>query len=221
MALGVLLILLWTSGFFPEFLQPSAASILLVKPIPRWALLVGKYLGVVGFMMAQTMIFVIGTWLALGSRTGVWSPNYLITIPIVVVYFAILFSVMTLIAVLSRNTVVSIVGTFLFWAVTAGLAQGRHELAAQPAQDVSQSHAAVVERGIVEVGYWVLPKTVDLTYLLHNLLTPRGKSPPLIPLLQALEKKNEFHPELSMISSLLFGVVTLGLAAERFAKADY
>src|SRR5262249_17898211 len=43
-AIGLLLMLLWTSGFLPEFLRPDAASVLLAKPVPRWAVLVGKYL---------------------------------------------------------------------------------------------------------------------------------------------------------------------------------
>src|SRR5437868_4364666 len=33
-AMGILLVLLWTSGFFPEFLEPDAASVLLAKPVP-------------------------------------------------------------------------------------------------------------------------------------------------------------------------------------------
>src|SRR5581483_10781747 len=41
-ALGVLLALVWTAGFLPTFLEPSAASVLLAKPVPRWSLLAGK-----------------------------------------------------------------------------------------------------------------------------------------------------------------------------------
>ena len=39
---GTLLLLASTAGFLPEFLRPGAASILLAKPVPRWALLAGK-----------------------------------------------------------------------------------------------------------------------------------------------------------------------------------
>src|SRR5690606_27075805 len=44
---GVLLVLIWTAGFLPAFLEPASAAVLLAKPVPRWALLAGKYLGVV------------------------------------------------------------------------------------------------------------------------------------------------------------------------------
>src|SRR5262249_55399906 len=43
---GVLLTLIWTAGFLPTFLDPSVSSVLLSKPLPRWGLLVGKYIGV-------------------------------------------------------------------------------------------------------------------------------------------------------------------------------
>ena len=32
--------------------------------------------------------FILGTWLALGVRTGVWSPGYLLAWPLVVTQFA-------------------------------------------------------------------------------------------------------------------------------------
>jgi len=220
-ALGILLVLLWSSGFLPEFVRQDSASVLLAKPVPRWALLVGKYLGVVTFMALQSIVFVGGTWLALGVKTGYWFPNYLLTIPIVVLYFAILFSVMTLLGVWSRSAVISVVGTLLFWAFTAGLTQTRHEQVTRADLNPDRPAPSELARDAVEVSYWVLPKTVDLVYLLHVLLSPPGKALSTVPVLQSLEKQNAFHPEVSLICSLLFGVVVLALAARRFARTDY
>ena len=67
---GLLLALIWTAGFLPDFLQPSSAAILLTKPMPRWGLLLGKFLGVIAFVTAQATLFFVGTWLALGLRTA-------------------------------------------------------------------------------------------------------------------------------------------------------
>ncbi len=207
---------MWTGGFLPEFLHSDAASVLLAKPVPRWALLVGKYLGVVAFMTLQTIVFVGGTWLALGWKTGVWFPGYLYTIPIVVVSFAILFSFMTLLSVWTRSAVVSIVGTLLFWLMCAGVTQTRHEM-------IFRDAPPSIGRNVAETSYWVLPKTVDLVYLLHTLLSPTDGKVKLATdkMLDKLEKQNEFHPGLSVFCSLLFSAVVLGLAARRFATADY
>jgi ABC-type transport system involved in multi-copper enzyme maturation permease subunit len=215
-AFGILLVLLWTSGFLPEFLQAESASVLLAKPVPRWAVLFGKYIGVVAVMAMQTTIFVGGTWLALGLKTGAWFPGYLYTIPVVVACFAILFSCMTLLAVWTRSAVVSVIGTLVFWAVCASVTNYRHELAAQNAP-------ASIRRGLTETGYWILPKTVDLVYVLHTLLSPTEGKIKLAPiqLLEELEERNEFHPELSALCSLLFSGAVLGLGARRFATANY
>src|ERR1019366_4605986 len=34
--IGIVMALVWTAGFVPESLHPSAASVLLAKPVPRW-----------------------------------------------------------------------------------------------------------------------------------------------------------------------------------------
>ena len=80
--LGLLLALVWTAGFVPTFLEPSAASVLLAKPVARWQLLLGKYLGVLTFVGFQVVLFVVLTWLALGVRTDVWDLTYWWCIPL-------------------------------------------------------------------------------------------------------------------------------------------
>jgi ABC-type transport system involved in multi-copper enzyme maturation permease subunit len=45
-------------------------TVLLAKPAPRWAILAGKYLGVVLFVALHATLFVGGTWLGMGVATG-------------------------------------------------------------------------------------------------------------------------------------------------------
>ncbi len=97
--LGLLLTLVWTAGFLPGFLDPRALAVLLAKPISRGSLLLGKYLGVLSFVLVQAAYFVVGTWLALAIRTGVWDTVYLRTIPLLLLHFAIFFSFSLLLAV--------------------------------------------------------------------------------------------------------------------------
>src|SRR5579884_1958025 len=99
-AVGLLLLIVWTSGFLPDFLRPEAATVLLTKPVPRWALLAGKFTGVLLLALAQVSFFVLGTWLALGFATDQWPAGYLFTIPVVTLQFAVLYSVSALLAVL-------------------------------------------------------------------------------------------------------------------------
>jgi ABC-type transport system involved in multi-copper enzyme maturation permease subunit len=115
--LGILLALVWTAGFLPSFLDPSSVTVLLAKPPPRWTLLAGKYVGVLLFLLAQAVLFVGGTWVALGLRTTVWEPAYLLAIPMLLLQFAVFFSFSTFLAVWTRSTVTTVFGSVLFWVI--------------------------------------------------------------------------------------------------------
>ena len=80
-SLGLLLALVWTAGFLPGFLDGRNVSVLLAKPAARWQLLLGKYAGVLCFVMCHATLFVAGTWLVIGARTGVWDAGYLWAAP--------------------------------------------------------------------------------------------------------------------------------------------
>src|ERR1700676_5466462 len=129
--LGLLLTLVWTAGFLPGFLDSRSVSVLLAKPAPRWMLLAGKYLGVLAFVLLHAALFVGGTWLALGLRTQVWDASYLYCIPLLLMHFAVFFSVSLLLAVFTRSTVVCVFGSILFWCIAWGMNYGRHALALQ------------------------------------------------------------------------------------------
>ena len=120
-AVGIVLALVWTAGFLPDFLRPSSATVLLAKPVPRWLLLVGKFLGVVLFVTCHFALFVIGTWAALGFRTGYWPPAYLMGVPLLATQFAVLYGFSALLAVWARNEVICIAGALLCYAVCAAV----------------------------------------------------------------------------------------------------
>jgi ABC-type transport system involved in multi-copper enzyme maturation permease subunit len=210
-AVGLLLVLLWTSGFLPEFLDPRAATVLLAKPVPRWSLLAGKYLGVLAFVAFQASVFVGGTWLALGLATDVWHPAYLLTVPLLVTEFAVLYSVSALLAVWTRSTVVCIFGTLLFWALCSSIDVSRHAAA-------TAEGGAAKARPALEAAYWVLPKPADVVLLLDGVLqSDRHFQGP--PAQQAMQKAVD--PELSLLTSLLFTGAVLGLAGRRFVTREY
>ena len=123
--LGLLLTLIWTAGFLPGFLEARSVAVLLAKPVPRWQLLAGKYLGVLVFVLASVTLFVGGTWLAIGLRTGVWDAAYLYAIPLLVLHFAMFFSVSAVLAVWTQSTVVCVFGSILFWGLAWSINFGR------------------------------------------------------------------------------------------------
>jgi ABC-type transport system involved in multi-copper enzyme maturation permease subunit len=213
---GIILALVWTAGFLPTFLEPNAASILLSKPVPRWSVLVGKYLGVLAFVGFQASLFVAGTWLALGLRTGVWSPAYLLCIPLLLLHFGIFFGSSALVAMCTRSTVASIFGSVLFWLMCWGLNYGRHSFVVNPQlQALSPAF-----RGLVEVLYWLLPKPADLGLVLFDALQA-GSSFSTLFRYETLQTQGAFYPELSVLSSVLFTLGLLAIAGRRLEITDY
>lgn len=213
---GILLALIWTAGFLPTFLETSNASVLLAKPVPRWTLLLGKFLGVLVFVAFQATVLVVGVWLALAIKTSVWDLTCLLAIPILLIHFAVFFSISALLAVTTRSTVACVFGSLLFWFLCFGMNMGRHYVwTLKEMEGLPGSFFA-----LVDVGYWVLPKPADLEVLLTEAL--RAEKDFVEPFdLATLKARGGWYPETSLLASILFGLSILGLAARELVTTDY
>jgi ABC-2 family transporter protein len=112
---AVLVGVIVTSSFIPNMLEKGAVELILAKPVRRPGLLVYKYLGGLVFVLLLTAATVLGVWTAIGVRTGVWATGFLLVIPAVTFYFALLYAVSTLAAVVTRSPVVAILMTCAVW----------------------------------------------------------------------------------------------------------
>ncbi len=215
-AVGTLLLLLWTSGFLPEFLDQRSVTVLLAKPVPRWSLLAGKFVGVLMFVTFQVVLFVGGTWLALAVTTGVWHTAFLLTIPLLVLLFTVLYSVSSVLAVWTRSTVVCLFGTLVFWGVCFGVNHARYA-PYRPAEDGTRPSE---HRPMVEVAYWLLPKPADCVFLLGEAMQSEQHFRP-DPGMTEASKERALVPELSVLTSLFFAFAMLALAGGWFVRQDY
>jgi ABC-type transport system involved in multi-copper enzyme maturation permease subunit len=212
--LGLLLTLVWTAGFLPGFLAPQAAAVLLAKPVPRWGLLAGKYLGVLVFVLAQAVYFVGGTWLALGLRTGIWDAAYLLSIPLLLLQFAVFFGFSLLLAVCFRSTVVCVFGSIAFWGICWAINFGRHAVMAAESVAGFGKFSTLLIR-LTDISYWIFPKPVDLGCLAFDALGAQTYFRPI------LDHAPGTSLGLSVLTSLLFTGYILIAAQRQFAKLDY
>jgi ABC-type transport system involved in multi-copper enzyme maturation permease subunit len=213
---GLLMTLVWTAGFVPAFLEPNAASVLLAKPVARWLLLLGKYLGVVSFVAFQVALFVASTWLALGLRTGVWDTSYWWCVPQVLVQFAIFYGFSVLLAVLTRSTIACVFGSVVYWLLSWGVNYAR--IMVRVVKDSQQLPSITV--ALTDAAYWIFPKPVDAGLMLFNSLDARRDfEKPLI--FKLLEPNGAFSPTLSLVSSFLLTGLLLALAAHELNAIDY
>ncbi|HEV3263860.1 MAG TPA: hypothetical protein VG013_43900 [Gemmataceae bacterium] len=218
---GMLVLLVWTAGFLPAFLEPGSAAVMLTKPVPRWLLLAGKSLGVLTFVAFQEIVFFGGTWLALGVRTGVWSPHYLLCIPLLLLSFAIVYSFSVLMAVCTRSTVACIFGSILFWLICFGMNYGRHTVVAMPYLEADRAPFSSSIQGVTEAAYWILPKPADQVMLLDQALQAGDHFDALPRAFRVVLEHDAFHADLSLLTSLLFSVGLLAVAARQLVTTDY
>jgi ABC-type transport system involved in multi-copper enzyme maturation permease subunit len=141
---AILISVIITAFFIPNMLRKGTVDLLLVKPVHRWSLLLYKFVGGLTFIFLNTSVAVGGVWLALGLRSGIWAPSFLLCIFVITGFFAILYSISTLFAVLTRSPIVAILLTcgiwFLLWLVGLfygigeGVKQEEKRLAARQAE---------------------------------------------------------------------------------------
>jgi hypothetical protein len=213
--IGLLLALIFAAGFIPAFSEPNAALILLAKPIPRWVMFSGKFLGVAIFFSLHAIIFVLGTWIAFGLSTGYWPASYFISLPTLILNFLAFYSFSALLAVMTRNTVACVLGSMAFWFLCAMMNVGRHALIAY---DFEQFSTAA--RFLSDAGYWIFPKPADAVAILYDALN----SQPLATRFEdfgRLQSAGAFHPVLSLASSLIFPLLVVPLAAYELETIDY
>jgi ABC-type transport system involved in multi-copper enzyme maturation permease subunit len=230
-----------TSGFVPNMLAKGSLDLLASKPIGRARLLLYKYAGGLTFVFLLTTFTVLGVWVAIGARTGLWSPNFLAVIPVLTFCFAALYAFSVLASVLTRNTLATIMLTGLAWGLlwcvgkvndgienkAAQLEQvdklpeqvrglAREQLEAQPVFGFIPKSVFPVFKAL----HAVAPRTYDVDERLSRVIAAGLLTPN-----QMKARDYGDDPRYSwgeMLGATAAGVaVLLGLACWRFSTRDY
>ena len=155
-----------------------------------------------------------------GARTGVWNAGYLLALPILIAHFTVIYSASVLLAVCTRNTIVSAFGSIVFWGICFGFNFGRHALQAIDAVKNPNSSHSRFAQGLVEVGYWILPKPADFLMVLDRALDSGAHFEGFAALENAANLPL-FSPALSIAASLVFAAVMFLISTREFASTDY
>lgn len=222
---AVLVSIVITAFFIPNMVRKGTVDLLLVRPIPRWLLLIYKYVGGLTFIFLNTAVAVGGVWLALSLRSHVWATGFLLTILVITFFFAILYSVSTLFAVLTQSPIVAILLTCLVWFVLfiAGVlfqlveGEGNRRPGGQT-QSVGIDPDGWFAKSVRAV-HFALPRTKDLDHLnsvllMRDLVTDNQIS-------QQKINPTSIQWGESLGVSAGFVALMLGLACWRFARKDY
>jgi ABC-type transport system involved in multi-copper enzyme maturation permease subunit len=215
----LLIAVILTAFFIPNMIRKGSLDLLIAKPISRLKLLIFKYIGGLLFILILSGFTVGGVWVVLGIRSGVWNPEFLLVIPILTFTFAILYSLSTMLGVLTRSAIVAILLTCLFAAFLYVVGFAKSTL------DLVRADPKLKE----EVPTWVvwtvdglnncLPRYKDLDKLTTKLLASSTLTPGEIR--STAMNRLEYPSWGSAIGvSLGFIVLMLVLASLRFVTRD-
>ena len=192
---GMFLAAFASAGLVPSVLEPGRIELLLSKPVPRWRILLGRYVGNVLIIGLNTAYLVFGVWLIFGFKTGVWQVGFLWTIATTTFIFAVLLTVVVLVGVLFESAALATMVTAGLMIVSPLLAQTRL---------MDRLLSSEWTRWLWRAFYNCLPKVYDMGRMTLDIV--RG---------------NPAWNPFAVWSSALFAAVMLGLGLMVFARRDF
>lgn len=242
--IAIVIALVSCAPIFPEFIAEGSAGVALSKPVSRPMLFTYKYIGALLFIGLQALLFAFIVFIAIRWRVGTWNPTVFWSVPIVLLVFSYLFSVLVLVGIRTKSVMASVMITLLFWftCFIAQFAEAVVHSAAKHGVGFTGGELTMQERerwqGIyswARLPYAILPKPGDTTALLDRWIVlgdgaNLGKSTidamrdggRLEGLDESVEGDLERHSPAWVIgSSLAFEALILGLACLRFSRRDF
>ncbi len=166
-----------TAGVIPDALEKGTVDLYLSKPIARWELLLGKYLGSVAVLFLNILYFILGLWLIIGLRVGVWNPRFLLSALLLTYVFAVLYAVVAFFGVATRNMAIAIIAGILYFLFIAGPLESR-----QTGLYLISENG--VYRGMLDGLYYICPQIPAIQSGAIRLIS--GDSTPVTPYVQTL-----------------------------------
>ncbi len=191
-----------TAGVIPGMLEKGTIDIYLSKPVSRLFLLAAKSAGAIAAMSAAVLYFMLGLYLIIGVRLGIWNHDILLAALYSIGFFVTLYSLVVLGSVLFRSVGVVYLIVYMHLFVVSPALQSRHELI-NKLIDFKPFHY------LTDVLFYLLPQSNGLQ---ANIVSPFNPEPDFIPA--------GTFPEVfgySFLSALLL----YALAYLKFRRSDY
>jgi len=241
--IAIVIALVSCAPIFPEFMLEGSAGVALSKPVSRPKLFACKFIGALLFIAVQALLFAVIVFVAIRWRVGTWNPSVFWSVPVVVLVFSYLFSVLVLLGVKTRSVMASVLLTLMLWFFCF-IAQSGEAVAHSAAQgnSITGGRLSEEERARWEkvhqwarLPYLMLPKPGETTALLDRWIVLGGggklgqstfdamrKGGRIEGLDDEVKEDLERHSPAWIIgSSLAFEAVVLGLACLMFSRRDF
>jgi ABC-type transport system involved in multi-copper enzyme maturation permease subunit len=187
-------------------------DVLISKPISRFNILLSKYLGALLFIFAS-MVFLLGSmWLIISLKTGYWNVTFLYSAFSFTLTFAVMYSISVLIGLTIQSSIISILVNFFLIFVLCPLLSVRETLIFTFVKNDAVQF-------VFNFIYYIIPKPGEIKDITMYIITEQA-----IPFWKGTVNAEigMVSPSwMSLISSVLFGIVVMSYSFYYFSKKDY
>lgn len=194
-AVSALIAVFLCAGLCGTLIDPGRVDVLLARPLPRATILLARYTGAVLIGGGNVLLLVLASWLILGWKSGFWNGAFLYAIPVTCFLIAALMALVMLASILTGNTAVAMIASFLLVVFSPILAQNDLAVRLLPSE---------FARGIWKAMYLSTPKVFELGALLVSLI---GGNTAI-----------RWQP---VLSTGIFMAIALGIAVWIFERRDH
>jgi ABC-2 type transport system permease protein len=192
-----ILLIILVSSFIPSMLEKGNIDLIISKPISRTNIIIGKFISTVAIVFVILTYLVGCIWLIVSLKTGVWHFPFLYSIIGFTFIFAVLYSLILLVGLISQNTIISIlVNLLLFFPITGILSTRETTIYTFVSNDTVKF--------IINFFYYILPKPWDMHDMVLKII--------------AGQSVESWQP---VITSAIFMLTMLTLSIYYFKKKDY
>ncbi len=159
---GIFFSIFATASLIPNMQEKGNIDWLLARPIARSMLLLGRSAGALAVVAFNIFYLILGAWLILSLKSGIWHWPFLLSGVIIVLTFAVIYTLMVFLGVAVQNSAVSIMGAYLVLFFSPLLAQRDR---------ISVLLDEKIWRYLLDFIYMLTPRTFDLGDITRLVVT--------------------------------------------------
>lgn len=105
------------AGYIPNMIESGSIDLVLSKPIRRWHIYFGKYLG--GLLLYSVVLFIayVLIFVGIGFKTGIWHWKFFGALPMTLFSLALLFSIIAWVGLWTRSTLMSAILGLVYYVI--------------------------------------------------------------------------------------------------------
>jgi ABC-type transport system involved in multi-copper enzyme maturation permease subunit len=149
-----------TSALFPEMLNKGNIGLLISKPLSRTNIFIQRFMGAMTVVGANIFYLSVFSWVVLSTKFGIWNFRFIAGSLIVVVFFFNIYAMMTLIAMMFRNGILSLMITYFLVFILSPIIAAIERFSVQKNELLGASVAML---------HTALPRISETVVLITNL----------------------------------------------------